>query len=136
MDDAQSGRLGSLVRDVLSFLLKLMLDAMRDVALFPLTLGAGLLDLALIRKQSPRYFRAVLELAKRSEAWFDAWGAAVYQRYGPPQQKVDALLVHLEAIVRDPRTGAHKARVLRRWLEMQQSRRRRSAASDEAGPLP
>jgi transcription termination factor NusB len=61
----------SLARDVLLLQVKLLLDALRDVVLSPLTLAAAAIDLALSRWQSPRYFRAVLRLGVYELLWRD-----------------------------------------------------------------
>lgn len=45
---------GALVRDLLIFLLKLWVDGLKDLALFPLSLGAAAADLNLRRSQVPR----------------------------------------------------------------------------------
>jgi hypothetical protein len=120
----------AVIRDALVFQLKLLVDALRDVVMSPLTLGAALFDLLLARHQPPRLFYAMLQLGRRSEQAIDLWSAAV-QRDGPYAGEVDLVLQRLEEALRDPRTGARRARVLRRWAERQLQRqaRRLQAAS-------
>ena len=84
--DAASAR-KTLVRNVLLLQLKLLLDALRDLALSPLTLAAAAVDFVLAGHQPPRYFRGVLKLGERSEEWIDLWSAA---------RDPDAPLVHEE----------------------------------------
>lgn len=45
-----------------------------------------------------------------------------------PHENVDALLAHIEEAVRDPQTGARRARILKRWAERQVARAGRNAA--------
>ena len=113
----------ALVRDVLVLQLKLLLGAARDLALTPVTLAAAALDLILSGRQEPRYFHAVLRIGEQSDHWIDTWSAG---RKGEPGQRanVDALLASVEEVVRDPKVGAHRARVLKRWAERQVSRAR------------
>ena len=114
----------SLIRDVAAFQLKLLVDALRDLILSPVSLAAALLDLLLSKIQSPRYFHAVLRFGERSEEWIDLWSAGrnAKSREGP---NVDALLAHVQTVVSDPKAGAHRARVLKRWAEQQMTRARR-----------
>jgi hypothetical protein len=123
----------TLIRDVLMLQLKLLLDTLRDLALSPLTLAAAALDLLLSRFQSPRYFYAVLRLGERSEKWIDLWSAARGAE-SPDRENVDALLVRVEEVVRDPTTGARRARILKRWAERQVKRARQQIQppSDES----
>lgn len=114
----------SLIRDVAFFQIKLLLDALRDLILSPLSIAAGVLDLLLSGLQSPRFFSAVLRLGERSEKWIDLWSAGRSGRQRD-QMNVDALLAHVEAVVSDPKAGAHRARVLKRWAEQQAARARR-----------
>jgi hypothetical protein len=113
----------SLVRDVALFQFKLLLDAARDIVLSPLSLGAALLDVLLSRVQAPRYFHAVLRIGERSEHWIDLWSAARGAQ-GRDRENVDALMLRVEEIVSDPKVGARRARVLKRWAERQMLRAR------------
>lgn len=119
----------SLIRDVAAFQLKLLLDTLRDLILSPVSLGAALLDLLLAKIQSPRFFHAVLRLGERSEEWIDLWSAGRGSR-ASQHSNVDALLAHVEAVVSDPKSGAHRARVLKRWAEQQAARARRERQQD------
>lgn len=113
----------SLARDVVLLQFKLLLDAARDLLLSPLTLAAAALDLALSRFQPPRYFHAVLRLGQRSEEWIDLW-AAVRGARATDRLNVDLLLARVEEVVVDPKLGARRARVLKRWAERELMRAR------------
>ncbi|MBK6376276.1 hypothetical protein [Dokdonella sp.] len=119
----------SLVRDVAVFQLKLLLDAARDLVLSPVSLAAALLDFILSKHQPPRYFPAVLRLGERSEAWIDLWSAGRGAQSNE-HMNVDAVLSHVEAVVRDPKGGAHRARVLKRWATRQVAKSRRAEARE------
>jgi hypothetical protein len=118
-----------LIRDVLVLQVKLLLGAARDLALTPVTLTAAAIDLIYSRRQPPRYFHWILRLGERSERWIDTWSAG-RQDDEPQRGNVDALLNSVEEIVRDPKVGAYRARVLKRWAERQMSRARQRIAVD------
>ena len=117
-----------LARDVLLLQLKLLLDAVRDLVLSPVTLVAAAIDLVLGQSGPPRLFNAALRLGQRSDDWIDLWAAA----RGPDatdHANVDRLMARLEEAVRDPKTGARRARILRRWAERELARARRRAGA-------
>jgi hypothetical protein len=111
----------TLIKDVLLLQVKLLLDALRDLALSPLTLAAAAIDCILAGRQAPRYFYAVLRLGERSEHWIDLWSAARGAK-STDRENVDLLLARVEEVVRDPKVGARQARVLKRWAERQARR--------------
>ena len=114
---------GPLIRAVLMLQLKLLLGAARDLALSPLTLVAALFDLMRLKTHEPQYFRQVLRMGEHTEAWIDMWSAA-RDPGEAPRENVDKLLARVEEVVRDPQTGARRARVLKRWAERQAARAR------------
>lgn len=120
----------SLIRDVLLLQVKLLIGAARDLAVVPVTLGAALLDLILSKQQAPRFFHHVLRLGEQSERWIDTWSAGRKDEE-PQRGNVDALLASVEEIVRDPKVGAHRARVLKRWAERQVARARQRIGPDK-----
>jgi hypothetical protein len=116
--------------------LKLLLDALRDIALSPLTLAAALLDLARIKRHPPQFLRAVLRLGERTDGWIDLWSGA-RDPEAAKRGNIDTLLEHVEEIVRDPHVGARRARVLKRWAERQVARaRQRTALEPPPGSPP
>lgn len=121
-----------LAREVLLLQVKLFIEALRDLVISPITMAAALLDVVLSKHQPPRYFHAVLRLGERSDGWIDVWSAG---RKSPAQPgSVDALLANVEDIVRDPQSGARRARVLKRWANRQLIRARRAAESRGVPP--
>jgi hypothetical protein len=140
MSQPEPGRVRGLLRDVLVFQLKLMVDALRDLVMSPIALAAAFLDLLLSRQQPPRFFLAMLRLGRRTEIWIDLWSSR-FEGSGPQAQRIDDLLLRIEKTVRDPHSGARRARVLKRWAEMTLARQRRRnegatkpAVQDEAPP--
>ena len=125
---------GPLLRAVAVLQIKLLLDAARDLALAPLALAAAAVDLVLLRRQEPRLFRAVLRIGARSDRWIDVWSGG--EEAPTPHENVDRLLERVEQVVRDPQTGARRARVLKRWAERQLVRARQRAAASMHGPPP
>ena len=112
----------SLVKSVALMQLKLLLGAARDLVLSPVTLAAAALDLIRIKTHEPEYFRRTMKVGERTEEWIDLWSAA-REPGEPSRENVDALLANLEQAVRDPKTGARRARVLKRWAERQMGAR-------------
>lgn len=125
--------------------LKLLLGAARDLVLIPLALVAALLDIARLKQHEPYFFRTVLRFGEHADGWIDMWAGA-QDAQSPRRENVDALLARVEEVVRDPQTGARRARVLKRWAERQLARARQRAAlqlstratseSDRAAPPP
>ena len=119
-----------LVRDALAFQLKVLLDALRDLVLSPLSLLAALLDLLLAGSRKPAYFYAVLRLGQRSEHWIDLWSAGARGDAGAaedPAMNVDGLLARVETLLRDPAAGKKNALVLKRWARMRLNRSSRES---------
>ena len=65
-----------LVRDSLVFQGKLLLDGFRDLALFPVSIVATLLDLVSKADPPARNFRSVLRFGQRTERWIRLFSAA------------------------------------------------------------
>jgi len=121
----------TLIRDVVILQFKLLLGAARDLAVVPVTLTAAAIDLILSRRQAPRYFQQVLRFGEHSDTWIDVWSAG-RGKAEPQRGNVDALLVSVEEVVRDPKVGAYRARVLKRWAERQITRARQRGKLEES----
>ena len=98
IDPEAGDRRWLLLRNVLVFQMKLAVDALRDVVLSPLSLGAALLDLATGTDRKPLYFEQIFTLGRRSEGWIDLFG-------GPPADDeasrpgIDRLVRRMESLV-------------------------------------
>lgn len=123
------------MRTVALLQVKLLLNAARDLVLIPLALAAALADLALLRSDQPRFLRAVLRLGEMSDRWIDVWSGG-RDAHEDPRENVDTLLARVEDVVRDPQSGARRARVLKRWAERQVTRARQRASRSAADTLP
>ena len=113
-DKPNRGSRWRLARDVVVFQTKLGMEALLDIALIPLSLGAAGLDLVLGNWRRPRWFHAVLRFGERCENWIDLWRIAT-PGVDAPQSEADALMRSIETLIRNPRTGPAKVRELRRW---------------------
>jgi len=113
-DKSDRGSRWRLARDVVVFQTKLGMEALLDIALIPLSLGAAGLDLVLGNWRRPRWFHAVLRFGERCENWIDLWRVAT-PGADAPQSEADALMRSIETLIRNPRTGPAKVRELRRW---------------------
>jgi hypothetical protein len=127
MDTPTKRKSWPLIRAVLVLQIKLLLNAARDLILIPLALAAAAIDLIQLKKHEPHYFRTVLKVGESSDRWIDIW-ATEHDANSSPRENVDALLARVEEVVRDPQSGARRARVLKRWAERQIARARRRAA--------
>jgi len=119
-----SGARRQLLHEVALFQLKLLLEGLCGLILVPVSLGAALLDFLLVGQSQPRLFRAVLAFGRRVSERIDLWPDSV-PAPGPPANDVESVLRHVETLIRDPKSGADKARTLSRWARMQMSGRRR-----------
>ena len=63
---------GVLVRDLLIFLLKLWLDGIKDLVLFPVSIGAAVVDFVF----RTRIFYVVLSVGERFDSWLNLFGAS------------------------------------------------------------
>jgi hypothetical protein len=129
MDTETKRQAGPLIRAVIVLQLKLALSALRDLVLIPLALAAALADIIQLKTHVPRYFRQILKAGEHSDRWIDVWYSA-HDSEQEPRSNVDALLSSVEEVVRDPQTGARRARVLKRWAERQMARARQRAAAE------
>ena len=97
----------SLIRDLSVFVTKVGLEAIRDIALIPLAVGAGLLGLLFSPSQPHRYFEAVLRLGDRFDVFVDLFGSAeARKRAGMSAEdaggpRADALFERVERALRD-----------------------------------
>ena len=98
----------TLIRDVAVFQFKLIVDGLRDFALVPVSLVAGLLSFVSGTDGTPgSQFYQVLGAGRQSETWIDLFGAL---RNAPPdaevpvpfpQKNMDEILDNIEAFVID-----------------------------------
>jgi hypothetical protein len=134
MDTEHKRDATALIKAVAVLQLKVLLGAARDLVVGPTALVAALVDLVFLKRQPPRFFRSVLRFGERSDGWIDVWSHGRYPEEAP-RENVDALLARVEEVVRDPQTGARRARVLKRWAERQVARARQRATLELSSRL-
>ena len=83
---------GELLHDLVVFQLKLVIDAVRDIILLPVTLVAGFIDFIVRRKKYTGFFYSVLKLGRKSERWINLFGDA--DRPTPYGDIIDNFEVH------------------------------------------
>lgn len=113
-DNSDRGSRWQLLRDVVVFQIKLGMEAVLDITLIPVSLAAAGLDLVLGNWRRPRWFHAVLRFGERCEHRINLWGIST-PGAGTPQSDVDAVMLSIEHLIRNPKTGPDKVRELRRW---------------------
>ena len=122
-----------LLRDVVTFQVKLVLDSAKTVVLSPASLVAALMDLLSERDEGSRRFDGVLRAGWRFERWLNPF-AALHRDDGDEEgdeegDGLDDLLERVEETLRDPErreelTGAARRRI-EGWLDAAGEKRRR-----------
>lgn len=98
---AQPGR-GELLRDVAIFQLKLLLDALRDFVMSPVSLVAAAIDLLGRGRDTGENFRRVLELGRTTDRWINLFGPPrSLQPPVPDGASFDRLVAQIESSIRD-----------------------------------
>lgn len=75
----------SLIRDLTVFVAKASLEALRDLALIPAALVAGVAGLLLSPSRPDRYFQEILELGDRFDDFVDLFGREARRQREPGQ---------------------------------------------------
>lgn len=97
-----------LIRDVIVFQFKLIVDGLRDFFLVPVAFFAGLLSFFSTKDgvAGPQFYD-LLEVGKQSEEWIDLFGAMrnappeVRNRVRFPEGNMDQVLDRIETFVKD-----------------------------------
>lgn len=113
-DTPKKGSRLRLLRDVLVFQLKLAMEALLDITLIPVSLGAAGLDFVLGNWREPRWFHRVLRFGERCERRIDLWGVPT-PGSELPRSDADVLVRGIEILARNPGIAPDKVRELRRW---------------------
>lgn len=75
MTEKQKHERGILIRDVVIFQIKLVLDGLKDVTFVWISLGAAGLDLVAPGEKRGRRFYSVLRYAERFDRWLSLYGS-------------------------------------------------------------
>lgn len=109
------------LRDFFIFQLKLVLDGLKDVVVFNVSIVAVILDFLSGRGRRPRLFYSVMRLSERFDLWLNLHGVVDRMEagedsdglFGASEAGSDTLVGRLEQIVRggdEPRGVRHGAR--------------------------
>jgi len=126
----------ALIRDIIVFQGKLIVDGLRDLVLVPASLVAGIMSLASGTHSQPgTYFYRLLGVGKNSERWINLFGALRnappdLEEFEPfPEADIDDIVGRVEAfVVNEHKRGGMTAQArerLERALEALRKRQRR-----------
>jgi hypothetical protein len=93
-------------RDFLIFQLKLVLDGLKDLVVFNVSIGAMVLDVIAGKGRRPRLFYSVLRLSERFDLWLNLHGAMERLHesddglFGASDAGSDTLLGQIEKLAR------------------------------------
>lgn len=90
------------LRDVIVFQAKLLVDGLRDLLLSPVSIIAALVDLLVPGDDGGKRFYGVVRFGRRTERWINLFGAADRQDPASSPAGIDILLEQLEGLMRDP----------------------------------
>ena len=93
-----------LIRDIAVFQLKVGVDALRDLALVPVSLVAGAIDLIRGGERPGKLFYDVLDVGRRTENWINLFGDLDGRRFGqttgePDEPLIDSVAARLENLI-------------------------------------
>lgn len=97
-----SGPRFPVLRDVIVFQAKLVVDGLRDLLLSPVSIVAALIDLLVPGDDGGKRFYGVVRFGRRTEQWINLFGAADPRDPAKPPSRADVLLDELEGLMRDP----------------------------------
>ncbi len=86
-----------LFRDLLAFQAKLLIDALKDVLLSPLAIGAAIMDFISPNPRPGMNFYQVLDFGRQMEARIDLFGVRGRHRGERPDWTVDEVLQQVES---------------------------------------
>jgi len=118
--DVQPVGWGGVMRDVLEFQFKLVVDGLKDLALAQVALGAALVDLVRRDGSPGRRFYGIVRLSDRFDSWLDLHAALERAPEDTPhlvpmsQHSVDDVLEGLETSTR--RVARASSRLSRRRI--------------------
>lgn len=90
------------LRDVIIFQLKLVVDGLRDLLLSPVSIFAALIDLLVPGDDGGKRFYGVVHFGRRTERWINLFGTADKHDPEAAPAGIDVLLAELEGLARDP----------------------------------
>ena len=115
MNAMVAAKKGTLVRDLLIFQLKLVLDGVKGVILIQVSLFAAVFDLLFGRPGRPLVFYNVLRLSEKIDLWLNLYGASRRAEededglFGTSPAGADTMLGKLEELVKNKVEGVSRA---------------------------
>ena len=109
------------IRDFAIFQLKLLLDGLKDGAVFTISFVAFAIDLVFRRHGRRRFFYKMMRVSERIDLWLNLYGAAEGAEndsdglFGQSEAGSDTLLGQIEQMVRggdEARSGSPPARLM------------------------
>lgn len=116
MDAMRAARRGTLVRDLLIFQFKLVMDGAKGVVLIQAAFFAALFDLVFGKPTRPSMFYNLLRLSERFDLWLNLYGASNHAGddadglFGRSRAGSNTLVGKLEEMVRGTAGEARPAR--------------------------
>ena len=130
----------TLIRDVIVFQGKLIVDGLRDLVLVPASLVAGIMSLASGTHSQPgTYFYRLLGVGKNSERWINLFGALRnappdLEEFEPfPEADIDDIVGRVEAfVVNEHKRGGMTAQARERLEKALEALRKRQHRGDDS----
>ena len=112
MNETNTSKRGTLVRNTVVFQLKLMADGFRDLALLPISLIATVIGLLRGGDEPEREFNQVIELGRGTEQWINLFGNHDVAEGSNAIASIDSLFVKVEETLKQEyKTGGISERV-------------------------
>jgi len=96
MNETNTSKRGTLVRNTVVFQLKLMADGFRDLALLPVSLIATVIGLLRGGDEPEREFNQVIELGRGTEQWINLFGNHAVSENSSAAASIDVLFTKVE----------------------------------------
>jgi hypothetical protein len=96
MNEPNTSKRGTLVRNTVVFQLKLMADGFRDLALLPISLIATVIGLLRGGDEPEREFNQVIELGRGTEQWINLFGNHTVSANSNAAASIDVLFTKVE----------------------------------------
>jgi hypothetical protein len=97
---------GVIIRDLVIFQIKLLLDGLKDIVVSPIAIGAAALDVLAPTARRGERFYTVMQAGERFDHWLNLFGASAKAKeheeglFGASRAGADTLLGKLEQYVR------------------------------------
>jgi hypothetical protein len=100
MNEPDTSKRATLVRETIVFQLKLMADGFRDLVLLPVSLIATLIGLLRGGDEPAREFNQVLQIGRESEQWINLFGNHEASESAHATASIDALFTKVETTLK------------------------------------